>query len=65
MIIKWTNRYSGEVGYVKSIDYRNKHFNNTFDIAEAKDFSKESTVKKAIDKLVEYGENENNTFEVI
>lgn len=65
MIIKWTNRYSGEVGYVKSIDYRNKHFNNTFDIAEAKDFGKESTVKKAIDKLVEYGENENNTFEVI
>lgn len=65
MIIKWTTRYSGEVGYVKSIDYRNKHFNNTFDIAEAKDFGKESTVKKAIDKLVEYGENENNTFEVI
>ena len=27
-IIKWTNKFSGETGYVESISSKEKHFNN-------------------------------------
>lgn len=65
MVIKWTNKHSQESGFVKSIDYKNKHFNNTFDLSEAKKFAKYESIEKAIAKLTEYGEAINNNFEVI
>ena len=64
MVIKWINKYSNEIGYVKSVDYRNKHFNNTFNMNEAKKFNTAESAQKAIDKLMEYGEGENNYFEL-
>ncbi len=64
MVIKWINKYSNEIGYVKSVDYRNKHFNNTFNMNEAKKFNTTESAQKAIDKLMEYGEGENNYFEL-
>ena len=30
MKIKWTNTYSRETGFVKYIDYKNKHFVRVF-----------------------------------
>ena len=30
MKIKWTNTYSRDTGFIKYIDYKNKHFVNTF-----------------------------------
>lgn len=39
MVIKWINRFSGEVGYVKSISVKEGHFNNTFDVSEARKFA--------------------------
>lgn len=53
MIIKWTNRFSGEVGYVKKLNYRERYFENTWDQKEAKIFSKD-TVNQALEVLQEY-----------
>ena len=62
--IKWTNRYSGETGYVASISRKERHFINTYDRNEAKDYSSK-TVYKMIDDLVSFGEAEDNIFEAI
>lgn len=64
MIIRWRNIYSGEIGYVKSVDYLRRHFNNTFNVSEAKHY-KEDTALKTIDKLIEYGEGVNNVFDTL
>lgn len=39
MKIKWTNKFSHEQGFVKAINKKGKYFENTFDIAEAKNFA--------------------------
>lgn len=65
MKIKWTNTYSHESGFVKYIDYKNKHFVNTFNENEAKKFVSVESAQKAIDKMTEYGEAELNVFEIL
>lgn len=62
MKIKWTNKWSGEVGYVKKVNTKSKYFENTFDINEAKVFTK-SSATKALPKLESYC-NDNN-YEVV
>lgn len=64
MKIKWTNKYSKETGFVESINSRDRHFVNTYDYDKAKTFTK-ATVTKALKKLQEIGESENNDFGVI
>lgn len=64
MKIKWINKFSGEVGFVKFVDYKNKHFVNTFDPVEAKAYATVESAQKTIAKLIEYGEGENNNFEI-
>ena len=63
--IKWTNKYSNETGFVKDINNKEKHFVNTFDEAEAKVFKNVKAANTAISKLIEFGEGNNNNFEVI
>ena len=63
-VIEWTNKFSGETGYVQSISAKEKHFNNTYDINEAKRY-KENIAKGMITNLTSYGEAENNNFEII
>lgn len=53
MKIRWINKCSGEVGYVKCINSKEQYFENTFDENEAKVFAK-STVKKALKQLESY-----------
>lgn len=53
MKIKWTNKWSGEVGFVKIIHAKDRYFENTFDEAEAKVFAK-NTVKKALAQLDDF-----------
>ena len=65
MKIQWTNKYSKETGYVKSVNTKEKYFENTFDIKEARDYSSLSTVKGIITKLINYGEGENNDFIIV
>lgn len=61
--IKWTNKFSGETGYVASVSAKNRCFFNTFDKKEAKGYS-EKAVKGILTKLDSYNETENNTFEI-
>ena len=63
MKIKWTNRWSGETGFVKSIEA--DHFVNTYDQAEGCNYRCRRDADKAIRQLVDCGEATNNDFEVI
>ena len=62
--IKWTNKYSGETGYVAQISTKNKCFVNTYDLNEAKEYS-EKAVNGLLTKLESFHETDNNTFEVV
>lgn len=53
MIIKWTNKWSGEQGFVKSLNRKEGYFVNTFDSDKAKSYS-EKTVNKIIELLDGY-----------
>lgn len=64
VIIKWTNRYSGETGYVESVSSKNRCFINATKKKDAKRYS-EKAVKGILTKLESYGEAENNDFEVV
>jgi len=63
-IIRWTNKFSGEVGYVKQLRQKDKCFENTYEKSEAKTYS-DSVAKGVVTKLISYGEGKNNDFEVI
>lgn len=63
--IKWTNKYSGEVGYVKSVSNKEGHFNNTFDENKAKKYDSSIKAEKVIEKLISFGEGDNNNFEIV
>ena len=63
-VIRWTNKYSGEQGYVGSLSTKNKCFYNA-DRSGAKQYSSEKAARKAITMLESYGEAENNTFEIL
>jgi len=65
MIIKWTNKFSGEQGYVQQVKKADGHFVNTFDPAEAKSFARKSDITRALNLLAEMGETADNSFEVI
>lgn len=65
MIIKWTNKYSKETGYVKGISVKEGHFINTFDKSEAKDYASTSAQTRAMNQLSMFGEDNCNTFELI
>ena len=64
VIIKWTNKYSNETGYVASISTKNECFINTFEEREAKRYS-EKSVKGMLTKLESFHETNDNDFEVI
>ena len=64
VIIKWTNKYSNETGYVASISTKNECFVNTFEQSEAKRYS-EKSVKGMLTKLESFHETDDNDFEVI
>ena len=64
VIIKWTNKFSNETGYVASLSTKNKCFYNTYDENEAKRYS-EKAVASLMTKLASYNETEDNEFEVI
>ena len=62
--LKWTNKYSGETGYVAQVSTKNRCFVNTYDQAEAKEYS-EKAVKGLLTKLESFHETDNNLFEVV
>ena len=64
IIIKWTNKFSNETGYVASLSTKNKCFINTFEESEAKRYS-EKSVTSLMTKLESFHETDDNDFEVI
>lgn len=70
-VVRWTNKYSGEQGFVKNVSKTKGCFINTFDIAEAKNYGtkngkfKESAYNKDLETLDYIGETQNNIFDVI
>lgn len=64
VIIKWTNKYSNESGYVASLSTKNECFYNTFEQSEARRYS-EKSVASLMTKLASFHETDDNEFEVI
>ena len=64
VIIKWTNKYRNETGYVASVSTKNECFVNTYDKENAKRYS-EKSVAGIMKKLEAYHETDNNDFEFI
>lgn len=64
-IIKWTNKFSKETGFVESISAKENCFHNTFEHSEAKKYKSESIAKRMITTLAIMGEADNNDFEIV
>ena len=64
-VIQWTNRFSNEQGYVKSVKKADGHFINTYDVAQAKAYKRDCDVVKCVATLEEIGEAVNNSFEIV
>ena len=62
-IVKWTNKYSGETGFVAKVC--KDHFENTYDADGARKFTSAKQAEKAVTSFSEMGEAENNSFETI
>lgn len=62
MIIQWTNKHSGEQGFVKKINRRDRYFENTFDRSEAAAV-KTADIQKTVALLEDYCPD--NHYEVI
>lgn len=63
--LKWTNKFSGETGYVQKISLKEKHFVNTFAQDAAKRYNSLKLVENDLKLLSQYGEDVNNTFEAV
>lgn len=63
--LKWTNKFSGETGFVKNVSSKENCFHNTFDEAEAKRYNSASIARRMITTLCSMGEGDNNDFDVI
>ncbi len=64
-IIQWTNRFSNEQGFVKSVKKADGHFVSTNDISEAKSYKRQCDAVKCISTLEEIGEAVNNSFDIV
>lgn len=62
-IIKWTNKFSGETGFVGKVSTKEACFYNS-DFDGARRYATEQSAQKAIKMLEAYGEAVNNTLEV-
>lgn len=60
--LKWQNRFSGEVGYVRTVSPKDGCFYNTFDKSKAKKYTSESVLSRDLTFLKGIGEMHNNLF---
>ena len=61
-IVQWTNKHSGEQGFVKCLHTKDKYFENTFVKDEAKRF-KSGAKASILGTLAKYCEQ--NTYEAV
>lgn len=64
-VLKWTNKMSGETGFVKSVSKVKGYFINTFDKAGAKIYKSDRQIENELKILEEVGETQNNNFEAV
>lgn len=63
--IMWTNKYSQESGYVKSVKKKDGYFINTFDFDAAKSYASESSAKAQVNVLKTLKDGDNNDYRVL
>jgi hypothetical protein len=61
-VLKWTNRFSGEEGFVKSVLPSRGYFVNTFDVVDAKAYKGPKDIMNDLELLRKFGEFDNNMF---
>lgn len=61
----WTNKFSGEQGYVASVPTKKGYFISTKDRDKAKVYNAESRLKSDQKFLQDIGEYNQNNFEVV
>lgn len=65
ILVKWTNRYSKEQGYVAKVRSKKGYFENTYEQSKAKRYLNTTMAQNDIKILNSIGEGDNNDFEVV
>ena len=60
--LKWTNKYSGETGYVGTVSKKKGYFTNEPDMLKAKRYVTYAAINNDLETLKSFGEFENNNF---
>ncbi len=63
--LKWTNKFSGETGFVGKVSKAKGYFVNAETQSDAKTYASEKTAEKDIIVLTELGEAANNDFSIV
>lgn len=61
-VLKWTNKYSGETGYVGTVSKKKGYFTNEPDVLRAKKYVTDNAINNDLETLKSFGEFENNNF---
>lgn len=61
-VLKWTNKYSGETGYVGSVSKKKDYFTNEPDTLKTKRYVTDTAINNDLETLKSFGEFENNNF---
>lgn len=61
-VLKWTNKYSGETGYVGTVSKKKGYFTNEPDMFKAKRYATDMAINNDLEALKSFGEFENNNF---
>lgn len=62
VVLKWTNKFSNETGYVKSVSGVKGCFINTWDKPDAKKYTTSKRLDNDLHILEVVGETQNNVF---
>lgn len=61
-VLKWTNKYSGETGYVGTVSKKKGYFTNEPDVLKAKRYVTDAAISNDLETLKSFGEFKNNDF---
>ena len=61
-VLKWTNKYSGETGYVGTVSKKKGYFTSEPDMLKAKRYVTDAAINNDLETLKSFGEFENNDF---
>lgn len=61
-VLKWTNKYSGETGYVGTVSKKKGYFTNEPDVFKAKRYITDKAISNDLEILKSFGEFKNNNF---